>query len=116
MRATLSWWSLNESKQTIESLREYLRDEGVDPWSNIAGLRLKFWFADPDTNRWGAVMLWEDDADLSQPLPPHRAVELIGYGPTERIRAEVEATVEGRFAEAALSGIGHALMTVEASR
>ena len=30
MKATISWWDLSGSDQTIDSLRVYLRDEGVE--------------------------------------------------------------------------------------
>lgn len=95
MKATISWWDLTGSGQTIDSLRVYLRDEGVDPWTEIHGLRLKFWISDRETNRWGAVMLWDSDADLTAPMPPNRATELIGYPPTVRMMSDVEAIVEG---------------------
>ncbi|HTZ43311.1 MAG TPA: hypothetical protein VMB79_05560 [Jatrophihabitans sp.] len=109
MRASISWWDLDESEQTIDSLREYLRDEGVTPWESVRGLRLKFWIADPAANRWGAVMLWEsDDGPGDQQLPPHRALELIGYPPAHRESFTVEATVEGRYDLAVLAGRGAA--------
>ncbi|MFF4037621.1 hypothetical protein [Streptomyces sp. NPDC001816] len=95
MKATISWWDLSGSDQTIDSLRVYLRDEGVEPWAQIHGLRLKFWISDPQTNRWGAVMLWESTADLTAPMPPNRATELIGYPPTDRMMTDIEAIVEG---------------------
>lgn len=109
MKASITWWDLSHSTQTIESLREYLRDEGVEPWAKVQGLRLKFWVADPAGNRWGAVMLWEEFPAADAPLPPHKALELIGYPPTERIRFDVEATIEGLFANPVLSGLGTAL-------
>ena len=59
------------------------------------GMRLKFWISDRETNRWGAVMLWDATADLTAPMPPNRAAELIGYPPTVRILTDVEAIVEG---------------------
>ncbi|MFG2039760.1 hypothetical protein [Dactylosporangium sp. NPDC048998] len=109
MKATVTWWDLSESTQTIDSLREYLRDEGVLPWESVPGLRLKFWVSDRAGNRWGAVMLWDrDDVDPAV-LPPHRASELIGYPPQQRIRFDVEATVEGRYDEPRLGGRGLAL-------
>ncbi|MCX5296565.1 hypothetical protein OG898_08680 [Streptomyces sp. NBC_00193] len=95
MKAAVSWWDLSGSDQTIDSLRVYLRDEGVDPWTEVRGMRLKFWISDRQLNRWGAVMLWDSDADLTQPMPPNRATELIGYPPTDRMMTEVEAIVEG---------------------
>lgn len=95
MKATISWWDLSGSDQTIDSLRVYLRDEGVQPWTEVHGMRLKFWISDRQTNRWGAVMLWDATADLTAPMPPNRATELIGYPPTLRMATDVEAVVEG---------------------
>jgi len=109
MRATIAWWDLTASAQTVDSLRDYLRDGGVAPWRDVPGLRLKLWIADRTGNRWGAVMLWEPGHPGDQPLPPHRAAELIGYPPTERVVFDVEATVEGRYTAALLSGLGLAL-------
>lgn len=109
MKAVITWWDLNASGQTIESLREFLRDEGVQPWSSVRGLRLKFWISDQDTNRWGAVMLWESVNAVDQLLPPHRAAELIGYAPTQRASFDIEATIEGIFSLPTLSGLGLAL-------
>lgn len=112
MRATIAWWDLTDSEQTIDSLRGYLRDGGVERWESVPGLRLKFWVSDRAGNRWGAVMLWEneDTGDRAdQTLPPHRAAELIGYPPTERVPFEVEATVEGIFSTTRLAGHGLAL-------
>jgi trans-2,3-dihydro-3-hydroxyanthranilate isomerase len=95
MKATIAWWDLSGSGQTIDSLRAQLHDEGVEPWTRVHGLRLKFWISDRVRNRWGAVMLWDSAADPSAPLPPNRAAELIGYPPTERMATDVEAVVEG---------------------
>jgi hypothetical protein len=111
MKATITWWDLAESEQTIDSLRVFLREDGVRPWADVRGLRLKFWVSDREHNRWGAVMLWESNADLGQPLPPHRAADLIGYPPTHRARFDVEATAEGIHSTAALVGLGLAFET-----
>jgi hypothetical protein len=76
----------------------------------VPGLRLKFWISDRPGNRWGAVMLWEPGyPGEHQRLPPHRAAELIGYPPTERALFDVEATVEGRYTDPMLSGLGLAM-------
>ncbi|MCE7001510.1 hypothetical protein LWC34_01435 [Kibdelosporangium philippinense] len=99
MKATIAWWDLTHSTQTIDSLRDYLRNEGVKPWADVPGLRLKVWIADHAGNRWGAVMLWDTPPAPDQQLPPHKAAELIGYPPTERIRFDVEASVDGGVVE-----------------
>ncbi len=115
MKVSISWWDLTDSAQTIESLREYLREGAVEQWERVRGLRLKLWIADPAGNRWGAVMIWEtDDFGAGQDLPPHRAAELIGYPPTTRARFDVEGTVEGVFASPELSGIGPVFTEVPA--
>ena len=51
MRAMIAWWDLDGSGQTIDSLREFLRDEGVQPWHAVRGLCLKFWIADRVTRQ-----------------------------------------------------------------
>ena len=47
-------WSLADSKTTVQELRRYLRDEAVDAFANVPGLRFKLWFSDETTERWGA--------------------------------------------------------------
>jgi hypothetical protein len=103
MKATVAWWDLAGSGQTIDLLRAQLREEGVGSWAQVHGLRLKFWISDCQTNRWGAVMLWDSTADLTAPLPPNRATELIGYPPTDRMVTDVEAIVEGQSADLGLA-------------
>jgi trans-2,3-dihydro-3-hydroxyanthranilate isomerase len=93
MKVTISWWDLSQSPQTIESLRDYLIDEGIAPWERIDGLVLKFWISDPATNRWGAVMLWDSAEAAKGPMPPNRALELIGHPPEIRLVADMEALV-----------------------
>jgi hypothetical protein len=109
MRVVIAWWDLSASTQTVESLREYLRDESVDAFAAVRGLRLKVWIADADSSRWGVVMLWEsaEAAEQARPLPT-RSAELIGYPATERWTFDVEAAIEGRFESAVLSRIGSA--------
>lgn len=108
MQAVVVWWELNDSDQTVESLGEFLRDEAVDRFSKVRGLRLKFWISDRENNRWGAVMLWESAEAAAAPLPA-RAAELIGYPPTQRAVFDVEAVTEGVFDIARLAGRGSAL-------
>jgi hypothetical protein len=83
--------------------------ESVAAFAGVSGLRLKLWIADPETDRWGAVLLWESAQAAEQPLPS-RAAALIGYPPTQSHAFDVEATVEGRFevAQLALRGLAFA--------
>ncbi|AOJ64624.1 hypothetical protein WJ32_18785 (plasmid) [Burkholderia ubonensis] len=94
MKATISWWQLDQSSQTIDSLRKYLKEEGVAPWEAIQGMHSKAWISDPANNLWGAVVLWDSHDAIRQPLPPNRALELIGYPPSTRVTFDVEALVE----------------------
>ncbi|WP_017579763.1 hypothetical protein [Nocardiopsis valliformis] len=104
-RLVTVWWDLSESAQTIESLRAYLRDQSVDAFAEVPGLRLKAWIADPETDRWGAVLLWES-TEASEGTVPSRAAELIGYPPTEVHAFDVEATVQGRYEDEELNHRG----------
>ncbi|MGW2376350.1 MULTISPECIES: hypothetical protein [Kitasatospora] len=108
MHAVIAWWDLAGTGQTVESLRPFLRDEAVDRFSQVPGLRLKFWISDTERQRWGAVFLWESAAAAAVPRPA-RAVELIGRPPTFVSAFDVEATVEGLFTLDALAGHGLAL-------
>lgn len=105
MRAVIVWWDLDRTEQTITSLRDFLRDEAVDRFSQVPGLRLKVWISDERTNRWGAVLLWESAQAAEAPIPA-RAAELIGYPPTERHTFDVEATVEGVYETVQLARLG----------
>jgi hypothetical protein len=98
-------WNLADSKTTIEELRRYLRDESVDGFAEVPGLRFKAWFSDEATERWGAFYLWES-ADAARQQLPSRARELIGKDPDIAEEFDVEATVEGRFAVEELSRRG----------
>jgi hypothetical protein len=98
-------WNLADSKTTIEELRRYLRDESVDAFAEVQGLRFKAWVSDEATERWGAVYLWESPEAAEQEVPS-RAEELIGKPPDIGEDFDVEATVEGRFAVDELSRRG----------
>jgi hypothetical protein len=89
-------WNLADSKTTIEELRRYLRDESVDAFEDVPGLRFKAWISDEVSERWGAVYLWESREDAEQELPS-RARELIGKEPDIGEEFDVEATIEGQF-------------------
>lgn len=94
MKVTVAWWDLSKSKQTIESLRQYLTNEGVEPWESVDGLRVKYWISNSEKNLWGAVTVWNSMEAMTQSLPPNRAAEIIGYPPTSRISFDIEARVE----------------------
>jgi hypothetical protein len=98
-------WNLADSLTTIEELRRYVRDESVDVFAEVPGLRFKAWIADEATERWGGIYLWETAAAASQVLPS-RARELIGKDPDLVEEFDVEATIEGRFEIAELSRLG----------
>jgi hypothetical protein len=98
-------WNLADAKTTIAELRRYLRDESVDAFSEVPGLRFKAWISDEATERWGGVYLWESAEAASQVLPS-RARELIGKDPEIVEEFDVEATIEGRFELEALSRLG----------
>jgi Putative mono-oxygenase ydhR len=98
-------WNLADSKTTIAELRRYLRDESVDAFEEVPGLRFKAWISDEATERWGAVYVWESREAAAQKLPS-RARELIGKDPDLGEEFDVEATVEGQFAVEELSRRG----------
>ena len=107
MRVRVVWWDLDGSQATIAELREYLRDESVDAFAEVDGLRLKLWLADEERNRWGAVYLWESEEASRQTLPS-RARAIIGKDPDFEEWFELEASIEGAFSEALLSRRGAA--------
>lgn len=98
-------WNLADSKTTIGELRPYLRDESVEAFAQVPGLRFKAWISDEATGRWGAVDLWESREAAEQALPS-RARELIGKDPEIGEEFDVDATIEGAFALAQLSRRG----------
>ena len=98
-------WNLADSQTTIEELRRYLRDESVDAFEDIEGLRFKAWISDQATERWGAFYVWESQEAARQELPS-KARELIGKDPDIVEEFDVEATIEGRFDVEQLSRLG----------
>lgn len=98
-------WSLADSKTTIEELRRYLRDESVDQFAEVDGLRFKAWISDPSGERWGAFYLF-DTLEAAEAVMPGRARELIGKDPDVHELFDLEATIEGRSADEELSRLG----------
>jgi hypothetical protein len=105
MYVRLVLWNLADSTATIGELRRYLRDESVDQFEEVQGLRFKAWISDEVTDRWGAFYLWESREDSEQELPS-RARELIGKPPDLVDEFDLEATVEGRHEAEVLSRLG----------
>ena len=105
MFVRLVLWNLADAKTTIAELRRYLRDESVDAFEEVPGLRFKAWISDEATERWGAVYLWES-ADAADQELPSRARELIGKSPDLVEEFDVEATIEGHYAVDELSRRG----------
>ena len=98
-------WNLADSQTTIGELRRYLRDESVDAFSEVPGLRFKAWISEEAGERWGAVSVWESYEAAVQEVPD-RARELIGKDPDVAEVFDVEATVEGLYAVEELSRLG----------
>jgi hypothetical protein len=85
-------WSLADSPTTIEELREYLREESVDAFTDFPGLLFKAWISDEISERWGAVYVWASREASEEPLPS-RARELIGKDPDLVEVFDLEASV-----------------------
>ena len=85
-------WSLADSPTTLDELREYVRDEAVDAFSDLHGLLFKAWISDEATERFGAVYVWASREAAEQPLPS-RTRELIGKAPDIVEVFDLEATV-----------------------
>ncbi len=98
-------WNLADSKTTIAELRRYLKDESVDAFEKVPGLRLKAWISDEATERWGALYLWESRRAAEQAVPS-RARELIGKDPDVGEEFDLEASIEGTYAIEQLSRRG----------
>ena len=98
-------WNLADSQTTIAELRRYLRDESVDAFEDVEGLRFKAWISDEVTERWGAFYVWESAEAARQELPS-KARELIGRDPDVVEEFDIEATIEGRFGTEQLSRLG----------
>jgi hypothetical protein len=85
-------WNLADSATSVEELRDYLRDEAVDAFAEVDGLLFKGWISDANTERWGAVYVFESAAAAEQALPS-RARELIGKDPDIAEVFDLEASV-----------------------
>ena len=98
-------WSLSDAAMGVAELREYLRDESVPAYAEVPGLRLKLWISDEGSERWGAVYLFESREAAEQELPS-RVRELVGKDPDIVEEFDLEASIEGQFADEELSRRG----------
>lgn len=98
-------WNLADSLTTIEELRRYLRDESVDEFADVEGLRFQAWISDPLGERWGVFSLFETREAADLPMSSG-AKALIGKDPDLIEEFDLEASVEGRFVDAELSHLG----------
>ena len=105
MIVRLVLWSLADADQSVADLRAYVRDESVPGFAEVPGLRLKLWVSDEHTERWGAVYLFESREAAEQPLPS-RVRELVGKDPDIVEEFDLEASIEGQFADEELSRLG----------
>jgi hypothetical protein len=106
MIARLVLWSLVDSQTTVQELRRYLRDEAVDEFADVPGLRFMAWVSDEATERWGAIYFWESRKAAERAELPGRARQLIGKDPEVGEEFDVEATIEGRYVSEELSRLG----------
>jgi hypothetical protein len=105
MIVRITLWSLADSKTTIEELRRDLRDESVDAFEEVEGLRFMAWISDPAGERWGSFQLFESREAADAPTPG-QAQALIGKPPDLVDEFELEATVEGRHEFEELARLG----------
>ena len=98
-------WNLADALTTIEELRRYLRDESVDEFADVEGLRFNAWISDPLGERWGSFSLFETREAANEAMPIG-AQALIGKAPDLVEEFDLEASVEGRFVDAELSHLG----------
>ena len=99
-------WNLADSMTTIEELRRYLRDESVDEFAEVEGLRFKAWISDALGERWGAFYLFESRERPTRRCRRTRSGADRKGSPDLVEEFDLEATVEGRFVDAELSHLG----------
>lgn len=102
-------WDIRASTTRIGDLRDYVREYAVDAYSTLVGMRLKIWVSDVDRGLWGAVYLWDDQAQMPALFGVSRVIELIGYPPTSVGGFALEAVTEGKSAFPILRGLGLAM-------
>ena len=88
-------WNIADSMTTLDELRSKLP----------AAPEGDHWISDPAGERWGAFYLFES-IEASEQTLPGRARELIGKDPDVAEIFDLEATVEGQYADEELSRLG----------
>jgi hypothetical protein len=104
MIVDIAWWELGPSDPGVSDLRADLGDGSVAAWTDVAGLALKLWLADPPGRRWGAVMVWASEPPDGCALPANRAAALIGRPADRRMRCVVQAAAGTLAAVASSAG------------
>jgi len=101
MHALLVTWDLSDgSNATFEELRTYIAERSIPRFEQMVGLRQKTWVSSPESQRWGAMYLFEEREQAQaviDHLPSSPVVELTGLMPTYEL-FDVEAVVEGQHA------------------
>src|ERR671915_156807 len=92
-------------QSALRAFLEDFRDESVDEFADVPGLRFTAWISDEAGERWGAFYLFESREAADQPLPG-RVSEIAGKDPDLVDEFDLEATVEGRYASEQLSRLG----------
>lgn len=112
VHALLILWDLSGgSKIGLDGLRRYIREESIERFRQVEGLRQKAWISNPETMHWGAFYLFETRAQADAVVAhvgEGRVVQLTGLQPTVE-RFDVEAVVEGRHTGTDLFKAGLAL-------
>ncbi|MFB8379066.1 hypothetical protein ACFYZ6_15460 [Streptomyces rubiginosohelvolus] len=98
MRAMIAWWDLTDAAETAETLQDFVAAEEKH-WAEIPGLLLKVWISDPDTRRWGAVLLWESQEAARDAVLPGSPAVRIGHPVDFRAWFDVVATTGPGVAE-----------------
>jgi hypothetical protein len=91
----LNWDLSNQTKEIIQTLREYIAKESWERYRNKEGLIQKVWYSNEDTAQFGAFYLWETKEALEQEVATmYRVKSVTGVDPTITV-SNIEAVQEG---------------------
>jgi hypothetical protein len=105
VKAMVAWWDLTGSRESVDTLRVFIRDEEAH-WRDIPGLLLKVWISDRSSGRWGAVLLWESEEAAKSAVLPRSPAGAIGHPVDFRAWFDVEAAVGQGMALPFLADLG----------